>query len=58
MGLRRRTLTLVIAIRAGCGRTHVAAAKRPPLQRRNAHELDEHLARAAVNGAPKSTCTF
>jgi hypothetical protein len=56
--MRRRTSTLVIAIRAGRGRTHVAAAKRPPLQRRNAHELDEHLARAAVNGAPKSTCTF
>jgi hypothetical protein len=56
--MQRRTLTLVIAIRAGRGRTRVAAAKRPPLQPRNAHELDEHLALAAVNGAPKSTCTF
>jgi hypothetical protein len=56
--MRRRTLTLVIAIRAGRSHTHVAAAKRPPLQRRNAHELDEHLARAAVYGAPKCTCNF
>jgi hypothetical protein len=56
--MRRKTSTLVIAIRAGRGHTHVTAAKLPPLQRRNAHELDEHLARTAVNYAPKSTCTF